>query len=133
MLPALWRQMRVFGLYLVQPCKCEAYRIHLPLFPLFIYLFLGNGARRISWQAITDTNDSSPLFTTPMYNNLGIHWASSIPAFLALLCLPFPFVFHRYGLQIRKRCRYSADAMRITEELRTKQSQGGHNTEKSMT
>lgn len=31
-----------------------------------------------------------PLFTTYMYQNLGIHWASSIPAFLALACVPMP-------------------------------------------
>ncbi|CAO1605362.1 hypothetical protein XANCAGTX0491_008881 [Xanthoria calcicola] len=29
-----------------------------------------------------------PLFAAPMYHNLGIHWASCIPAFLALICLP---------------------------------------------
>ncbi|KAK4893303.1 MFS siderochrome iron transporter 1, partial [Elasticomyces elasticus] len=27
-----------------------------------------------------------PLFTTQLYSNLGIHWASTIPAFLALIC-----------------------------------------------
>lgn len=31
-----------------------------------------------------------PLFTTYMFDNLGIHWASSIPAFLALACVPMP-------------------------------------------
>ena len=64
--------------------------------------------------------DGSPLFTTKMYDALGIHWASTIPAFLALACLPFPFVFHHYGVALRKRCVYSADAMRIMEEMREK-------------
>lgn len=36
-----------------------------------------------------------PLFTTQMYDALGIHWASSIPAFLALICVPFPFLFYK--------------------------------------
>jgi MFS family permease len=31
-----------------------------------------------------------PLFTSYMYADLGIHWASSIPAFLALMCVPMP-------------------------------------------
>lgn len=31
-----------------------------------------------------------PLFTSYMYRNLGIHWASSVPAFLALMCVPMP-------------------------------------------
>ena len=51
-----------------------------------------------------------PLFTTYMYHNLGIHWASCIPAFLAVACMPFPFLFYRYGAQIRRRCKYAAEA-----------------------
>ncbi|KAL3454420.1 major facilitator superfamily domain-containing protein [Aspergillus insuetus] len=51
-----------------------------------------------------------PLFTTYMYRNLGIHWASSIPAFLSLLCAPLPFMFYRYGGQIRQRCTFAAEA-----------------------
>lgn len=30
-----------------------------------------------------------PLFTTQMYQNLGLHWAGSVPGFLALICVPF--------------------------------------------
>jgi MFS family permease len=51
-----------------------------------------------------------PLFTTYMYHNLGVHWASSIPAFLALACVPFPFLFYKYGPAIRTRCKYSAQS-----------------------
>jgi multidrug resistance protein len=51
-----------------------------------------------------------PLFTNQMYTRLGIHWASSIPAFLALACLPAPFVFYKYGAAIRMKCKYSAQA-----------------------
>ncbi|KAJ9481439.1 hypothetical protein VN97_g12038 [Penicillium thymicola] len=53
---------------------------------------------------------SFPLFTTYMYNNLGIHWASSIPAFLALACVPFPFLFYKYGPAIRKRCKFASQS-----------------------
>ncbi|KAI3559124.1 MFS multidrug transporter [Colletotrichum abscissum] len=49
-----------------------------------------------------------PLFTTNMYHSLGIHWASSVPAFLYLACVPFPFLFFRYGKSIRLRCKYAA-------------------------
>ena len=59
-----------------------------------------------------------PLFTTQMYANLGIHWASSIPAFLALACLPFPFLFYRYGEAIRLKCKYAAKAAKIMMELK---------------
>ncbi|KAF2094808.1 MFS general substrate transporter [Rhizodiscina lignyota] len=59
-----------------------------------------------------------PLFTTQMYANLGIHWASTIPAFLALLCLPFPFLFYKYGGAIRARCKYSKEADEFMKKLR---------------
>lgn len=63
-----------------------------------------------------------PLFTTYMYNNLGIHWASSIPAFLALACVPFPFLFYKYGAAIRTRCKFAAQSdafMRKIQEQAT--------------
>ncbi|KAL2817059.1 major facilitator superfamily domain-containing protein [Aspergillus cavernicola] len=58
-----------------------------------------------------------PLFTTYMYNTLGIHWASSIPAFLALLCMPFPFLFYRYGESVRARCTYTAQSKAYMEKI----------------
>lgn len=58
-----------------------------------------------------------PLFTTYMYQNLGIHWASSIPAFLALACVPFPFLFYKYGAGIRKRCKFAAQSAAFVEKL----------------
>lgn len=48
-----------------------------------------------------------------MYDQLGIHWASSVPAFLALACVPFPFLFYKYGVRIRKRCKFAAEADRV--------------------
>jgi MFS family permease len=51
-----------------------------------------------------------PLFTTYMYENLGIHWASCVPAFLSLACAPFPFIFYHYGPAIRRKCKYAAEA-----------------------
>ncbi|ROW02390.1 hypothetical protein VMCG_06098 [Cytospora schulzeri] len=59
-----------------------------------------------------------PLFTPYMYDNLGIHWASSIPAFLALACVPFPFLFYKYGPAIRARCKYAAQAQAFLEKMR---------------
>ncbi|GAO13646.1 uncharacterized protein UV8b_01730 [Ustilaginoidea virens] len=62
-----------------------------------------------------------PLFTTYMYGNLGIHWASSIPAFLALACVPFPFLFYKYGAAIRSRCKFAAESVAFMERLRQHQ------------
>ncbi|CAG8898642.1 unnamed protein product [Penicillium egyptiacum] len=61
-----------------------------------------------------------PLFTTYMYHNLGIHWASSIPAFLALACVPFPFIFYKYGARIRQRCTYASEADAFMRRLAEK-------------
>ena len=58
-----------------------------------------------------------PLFTGTMYHNLGIHWASSIPAFLALVFAPFPFLLYKYGPAIRARCKYSAEALEAMKQL----------------
>jgi hypothetical protein len=59
-----------------------------------------------------------PLFTTQMYGNLGVHWASSIPAFLALACVPFPFLFYKYGAAIRARCKFAAEAEEFMKQIR---------------
>ncbi|GKZ35505.1 hypothetical protein AbraIFM66950_006167 [Aspergillus brasiliensis] len=48
-----------------------------------------------------------PLFTTYMYEGLGIHWASSVPGFLSLACLPAPFLLSKYGTQIRRRSKFA--------------------------
>lgn len=61
-----------------------------------------------------------PLFTPDMFDALGIHWASSIPAFLALACVPFPFIFYKYGAAIRSRCVYAAQAEATMNELRAR-------------
>lgn len=61
-----------------------------------------------------------PLFTTYMYQNLGIHWASCVPAFLSLACVPFPFIFYRYGPIIRRKCKYAAEADAFMQSLAKK-------------
>ncbi|KAL7803576.1 major facilitator superfamily domain-containing protein [Trichoderma aethiopicum] len=58
-----------------------------------------------------------PLFTSQMYHNLGIHWASSIPAFLTLVCMPFPFFMYRYGAVVREKCKYAAEAAQIMKKM----------------
>lgn len=55
-----------------------------------------------------------PMFTRQMYNNLGTQWASSVPAFLALACLPMPFILYKYGPAIRMRCKYAAHSATVT-------------------
>lgn len=56
-----------------------------------------------------------PLFTREMYEDLGTQWASTVPAFLALACLPMPFVLYKYGPAIRRKCKYSAKAAKAAK------------------
>lgn len=47
-----------------------------------------------------------PLFTVQMYKRLGIDWASSLFAFIALALLPVPFVFGQWGPKFRATSKY---------------------------
>ncbi|KAB8218056.1 major facilitator superfamily domain-containing protein [Aspergillus novoparasiticus] len=58
-----------------------------------------------------------PLFAGPMYKALGIHWASSLIAFLALACVPLPFLFYKFGPAIRSRCHYAAESEKFMNAL----------------
>jgi MFS family permease len=69
-----------------------------------------------------------PLFTTYMYEDLGIHWASCIPAFLAVACIPFPYLFYKYGPAIRTRCKYAAQSAKFMQSLQ-EQFKGGNESE----
>ncbi|KAL2155509.1 hypothetical protein VTH82DRAFT_251 [Thermothelomyces myriococcoides] len=59
-----------------------------------------------------------PLFVQRMYLDLGIHWASSIPAFLTVACMPFPFVAYKYGATIRMKCKYAHEAAVALAKIR---------------
>lgn len=48
-----------------------------------------------------------PLFANVMYTNLGVHWASTVLAFIALILLPIPFLFFRFGASIRARSKFA--------------------------
>ncbi|KAL4909361.1 hypothetical protein BDW74DRAFT_165849 [Aspergillus multicolor] len=78
-----------------------------------------------SWALRAIFGAAFPLFTSYMFENLGIHWAASIPAFLATACAPLPFVFYFWGARIRKRSKYAALAEEYMERV-----MGGQNGEK---
>lgn len=59
-----------------------------------------------------------PLFTTKMYDSLGIHLASTVPAILAVACVPFPFLFYQYGPAIRRRCKFAKEGEEALEKIR---------------
>ncbi|THW56921.1 synaptic vesicle transporter [Aureobasidium pullulans] len=59
-----------------------------------------------------------PLFTSYMCANPGIHWARCIPALLALMCLPMPFLFYNIGPNIRKKCKFAAESAALMQKMR---------------
>jgi hypothetical protein len=63
-----------------------------------------------------------PLFTPYMYQNLGIHWATSIPAFLTLVCMPFPLIMYKYGETVRMKCKYAAEAAEMMRQMQRQQA-----------
>ncbi|CAG8202654.1 unnamed protein product [Penicillium salamii] len=53
-----------------------------------------------------------PLATNSMYGTLGINWASSVLAFVAIVLAVIPFVFIRYGQWIRSHSPFSQRVMK---------------------
>jgi len=64
-----------------------------------------------------------PFCTRPMYKNLGVAWACSLLAFVALAMSAIPFVFIKYGETLREKskfCQYLAQ--KRLEEAEAKES-----------
>jgi hypothetical protein len=76
---------------------------------------------------------TSPLFTQALYTNLGIHWGSSVPAFLSLACAPIPFVLSwKLGKWLRDRSKFATEARKVMEHILQQQFQaGGKDSEKA--
>ncbi|KAL6898490.1 major facilitator superfamily domain-containing protein [Trichoderma evansii] len=70
-----------------------------------------------------------PLFTDQMYENIGIHWASSISGFLTLVCLPFPFVMLEYGEMLRLKCKYAQESATLMAQMHAQASTGSSGDE----
>lgn len=109
--------------YLIDSCKCapiladwlicNPHADHPPIDTIFAAsVIAGSSILRSLFGA------AFPLFTTPLYENLGIHWGSSVPAFLSLAFLPFPWLFMKYGARIRAKCKFAAEATETMAKLR---------------
>lgn len=90
--------------------------------PLFIYLIDAYTIYAASVLAANSILRSVfgavfPLFTTYMFEDLGLHWAASIPAFLALACVPLPFLFYIFGARIRSKCHFSAESTAFVQKM----------------
>jgi multidrug resistance protein len=59
-----------------------------------------------------------PLFTTQMYEGLGVNWASTLIGGVALMLLPMPFLFYKYGPRIRAKSQFSPSKdLEIAKEI----------------
>ncbi|PWN49818.1 MFS general substrate transporter, partial [Violaceomyces palustris] len=62
-----------------------------------------------------------PLIVPYMYEidgKNGIHWGPAIGGLLSLICMPFPFLFAKYGARIRARCKFSSEAGAFLAQIR---------------
>lgn len=48
-----------------------------------------------------------PLFGLQLYENLGVHWSTTMLAFLVAGFIPMPFLFYKYGSRIRAKSRFA--------------------------
>ncbi|KAF9524912.1 MFS polyamine transporter [Crepidotus variabilis] len=48
-----------------------------------------------------------PLFTVQMFTNLGVNWACTLIGCITLVFIPCPFLFYKYGPQIRTHSRFA--------------------------
>ena len=51
-----------------------------------------------------------PLFATYMFDALGVNWTGTLLGFVALLLVPIPVVFWKYGAKIRARSKFAPTA-----------------------
>jgi hypothetical protein len=65
-----------------------------------------------------------PFAAKPMYNNLGVDWATSLLGFFSLALCVVPFVFLKFGGKMRERskfCQYLMAKKREEEERRARE------------
>ncbi|KAK7053650.1 MFS general substrate transporter [Favolaschia claudopus] len=59
-----------------------------------------------------------PLFTVQMFHKLGVNYAATLLGGIGILLAPSPFLFYRYGPQIRSRSKYApCKDLEIAEEI----------------
>lgn len=59
-----------------------------------------------------------------MYNNLGVNWATSLLAFLAVVLAPAPVLFWKYGEKIRSKSKFAVNGPPMAKATRAVQAEG---------
>jgi len=72
-----------------------------------------------------------PLFVSPMFANLGVNWAVTLIAFLALACAPLPVACFIYGPRIRRLSKFARHADDVGQQMRKKAQEGKNQENKA--
>lgn len=86
--------------------------IFLSLFNYLIDVYLHVAASALAGSTVVRSlcGAGFPLFAGSMYRSLDPRWASSLLGFVALLMVPIPFVFKKYGPWLRTKSYYAPSA-----------------------
>ncbi|KAL2811998.1 bicyclomycin resistance protein [Aspergillus granulosus] len=77
--------------------------IFLPCFNYLIDAYLPLAASAVAANIILRSAAAAafPLFSRQMFANMGVQWAGTLLGCLAMIMIPIPFVFRRYGALLR--------------------------------
>ncbi|KAI3405091.2 hypothetical protein KGF56_002047 [Candida oxycetoniae] len=83
--------------------------IFLPTMNYIIDCYLFIAASALAGNAFIRSAFASafPLFSTQMFTNLTVKWASTLIGCLAVLMFPIPFLFYKYGATIRQKSTHA--------------------------
>lgn len=56
-----------------------------------------------------------PLFSIYMYDAMGVNWAGTLLGCVAVLLVPIPVIFYKYGAKIRQKSKFAPTYPKPTE------------------
>lgn len=88
-------------------------QVFLTTYSYIIDSYGSNSASALSTLTLVRYNVSAGIIhiADPMYNNLGIHWASTLLGFISLLICAIPFTFWFVGPKLRAHSKFAANKL----------------------
>lgn len=93
--------------------------LYMSLTNYIVDAYLGYAASALAATTVVRSGAAAvfPLFTSRMYDDLGIHWASSVPGFMSVIFVPALLAFYKWGHIIRSKTRFAQEAARMAEAM----------------
>lgn len=93
--------------------------LYMSLTNYIVDAYLGYAASALAATTVVRSGAAAvfPLFTSQMYNDLGIHWASSVPGFMSVIFVPALLAFYKWGHIIRSKTRFAQEAARMADAM----------------